>query len=167
MSAILTLLIAITLPTGTVERAFDFFERGDYRASAQLLDQAAAIDPEEFGLNNLHYLRGRIAEEQGDWARARIEFDLVREASVLHSLVLWHQVRVALKDGRNEDTLRLLDILGPGFPDALRLELAADAPEDVALSIYRTMSNRESRWMQSSILDDEAAMWQLLTRSRG
>ena len=167
MSTILTLLIAITLPTGTVERAFDLFERGDYRASAQLLDQAAAIDPEEFGLNNLHYLRGRIAEEQGDWARARIEFDLVREASVLHSLVLWHQVRVALKDGRNEDALRLLDILGPGFPDALRLELAEDAPEDVALSIYRTMSNRESRWMQSSILDDEAAMWQLLTRSRG
>ncbi len=167
MSAILTLLLAITLPTGMIERAFEFFERGDYLASAQLLDQAAAIDREEFRLNNLHYLRGRVAEEQGNWARAEAEFDQVGENSVLHSLALWHQVAVAVGDGRNADALRLLDTVGPGFPDTLRLELAEGAPENVALSIYRTVSNRESRWKQSSILDDEAAMWQILTRSQG
>ncbi len=167
MSSLFTLLIAFTIPTETVERAFDFFERGDYETSAELLDQAAAIDPEEFALNNLHYLRGRIAQEQGDWRRAETEFANVSAGSVLHSLSVWHRGAVALGDGRTNDAIRFLDSLGPGFPDTLRLELAAGAPEDVALAITRTVSNRASQWMQASILGDEAAMWRLLERNQG
>ena len=167
MTTLFTLLIAITLPTGLIERALDFFERGDYRTSAELLDEAAAVDLEEFQLNNLHYLRGRIALEEEDWSRAESEFAQVSESSVLGDLALWHRGRVALRDSRSGDILRFLTLLGPGFPDALRLELADGAPEDVALAIYRSVSGRRSQWKRASILDDEDAMWQLLARSRG
>ena len=135
--------------------------------SAALLDEALGVDPTEYGLNNLHYLRGRIAEAQEDWDRADSEFASISSGSVLGDLALWHRVRAALTDRRTDDALQLLERLPSGFPATLRMELADGAPDPIALRIYNSVSTRKARWKRASILGDEAAMWRLLTRSRG
>lgn len=167
MGPLLTLVIAVTLQTATIERAFEYFERGEYAVSAELLDEALRIDPTEYGLNNLHYLRGRIAEAQEDWDRADSEFASISSGSVLDDLALWHRVRAALRDRRTDDALQLLGRLPSDFPATLRMELADGAPEAIALRIYNSVSTREAQWKRASILGDEAAMWRLLARSRG
>ena len=167
MSPGLTLLLAVTLSSATIERAFDYFESGDYRLSARLLDEAASVDPDEYDLNNLHYLRGRIAEAEEDWSRADSEFGKIRSTSVLYDLAVWHRAASAMSAGRSNAALELVERLPSNFPEALRMELADGAPEVIALRIYNSLSTREAQWKRASILNDESAMWLLLTRSRG
>ena len=78
ISSLLPLLIASSMLSPTIERAFDRFESHDLAGAAELLDEAAASDPEYFDRNNLYYLRGRIAESLEDWQGAGEAFGEIR-----------------------------------------------------------------------------------------
>ena len=164
---LLPLLIVSSLLTPTIESALSRYEARDYSGAAALLDESAKLEPEQYRLNNLHYLRGRIAEEQGDWERARLEFEKTPTSSVLFRLSLWHRVRASVRSGDLEAAAALLRRLPADFPAALRLELAEDAPAEFALRIYDSIGTRRSQWKRAEIRDDEAAMWALLARQRG
>ncbi len=163
---VLPLLIVSGLLTPTIESAFARYEARDYAGAAELLDESAEMEPEQFRLNNLHYLRGRIAEEQGDWERARLEFEKTPTSSVLFRLSLWHRVRAAVRSRNLDAAAALLRRLPAGFPTALRLELAEEAPPAFALRIYDSIGTRRSQWKRAEIRNDEAAMWALLARQR-
>ena len=163
---LLPLLIVSSLLSPTIESALARYEARDYSGAAAFLDESAELEPEQFRLNNLHYLRGRIAEEQGDWERARLEFEKTPTSSVLFRLSLWHRVRASVRSGDLEAATSLLRRLPADFPGALRLELAEDAPPEFALRIYDSIGTRLSQWKRAEIRDDEAAMWALLARQR-
>ncbi len=166
MTALIPLLIASSLFTTTIETALDRFEKKDFAAAAELLDDAAAVEPELFRTNNLHYVRGRIAEHQLDWERARQEFRQVPRSSVLSSLSLWHRILAAVRTGDMDEAETLLGELPANFPSDLRMSLADEAPNDFALRIYDSIRTRESQWRQAVIRNDEASMWSLLARGR-
>ena len=145
-----------------VDEALVEFDHGNYIRAASLLDEFARVEPEQYRSNNLHYLRGRIAEEQRDWRRAEREFNLVGGGSVLYDLAVWHLARVALLDGRPGDAETALGWLPSGFSPDLMLELAAMAPEPIALEIYESLRTREARLERALIREDRAALWSLL-----
>src|SRR3954454_16624077 len=90
MVMVLILLSSGLFPS-SVDRAFDRVEHRDWNGAAQALDQAATDDPALFAANNLPYLRGRIAENQFDWPRARTEFSRIPASNSLRPLAAWHQ----------------------------------------------------------------------------
>ncbi len=163
---VLPLLIVSGLLTPTIESAFARYEARDYAGAAELLDESAELEPEQFRLNNLHYLRGRIAEELGDWERAGLEFEKTPTSSVLFGLSLWHRVRATVRSRDLDAAAALLRRLPAGFPAALRLELAEEALPAFALRIYDSIGTRRSQWKRAEIRNDEAAMWALLARQR-
>jgi len=55
----------------SIDRAFIATQNNDWMTAASVLDEAFSQDPHTFEANNFHYLRGRIAESQGDWMRSR------------------------------------------------------------------------------------------------
>ncbi len=162
ISSLLPLLIASSLLSPTIERAFDRFESHDLAGAAALLDEAATSDPEYFDLNNLYYLRGRIAESLEDWQGAREAFGEIRRASVLHPLALWHLALTSIHTGDTDLAVRYLDRLPSDFPTDLRMRVADEAPDAIAIQIYASLGGREARWRLDRIRDDEAAMWRLL-----
>jgi len=87
-----TLILAFysTLFESSIDRVFFATQSGDWPAAASALDEAFNQDALSFDANNLHYLRGRVAEHQNDWIRARDEFNKISEGNPLHSLALWH-----------------------------------------------------------------------------
>src|SRR5690606_39197527 len=148
-----------------IETAFDRLAAGELEAAAVLLDEAAASDPTSFQWNNLHYLRGRLAEAAEDWNRADAAFAEVSERSVLHPLAVWHRARTAFKTGRVEEGLGLYERLPSGFPQSLRLELARLSPEPARSTMHRGLSGREVDWERASLANDTPAMWRLIERS--
>src|SRR5439155_9482387 len=87
-----TLLFALysTLFESSIDRVFLAAEGHDWPAAASALDEAFDQDARTFDANNLHYLRGRIAENQSDWIRARDEFNKVGQGNPLQPLAVWH-----------------------------------------------------------------------------
>jgi soluble lytic murein transglycosylase len=165
-TALIPLLIASSLFTTTIESALASFESKDFATAAALLDESAAVEPGLFRINNLHYVRGRVAEHQQDWERARQEFRQIAESSLLFGLSLWHRILGAVRTGDMDDAGMLLDRLPSNFPANLRLELALEAPDDFALRIYDSIQTREAQWRRALIRGDEASMWRLLSRQR-
>ncbi len=64
-------LVLSSLFSSTTERAFILARNHDWNGAAAALDEASANDPALFYANNFPYLRGRIAENQSDWATGR------------------------------------------------------------------------------------------------
>ena len=91
MSFVLTLLLvfAATPFESTIDAALTAFQNNDSMTAASALDQAYISDPGTFDANNFHYLRGRIAESQNDWTRAREEFKKIASDNPLHALAAW------------------------------------------------------------------------------
>src|SRR5690348_9126579 len=89
MVVVLALWLSTLFPSA-IERSFDRLENHDWAAAAQALDQAADDDPTLYASNNLPYLRGRIAENQADWMRARVEFSKIAAGNPLRPLAAWH-----------------------------------------------------------------------------
>src|SRR5688572_20214609 len=117
MEFVLTLaLFALTLFEPALDRAFESMQSGDWAAAASALDEAAAMDPETFALNNLHYLRGRVASNQEDWPKAQSEFEKVERGNPLFVLAVWHKARAAAELGADDDAEALLRQLPPDFP---------------------------------------------------
>src|SRR5436309_2151762 len=99
MVMVIALLLRGQSPS-TIESAFTLFENRDWTGAAAALDAAALEDPALYQANNLPYLRGRIAENLRDWARARTEFAKVGMDNPLRPLAMWH---VAMNAARSQD----------------------------------------------------------------
>jgi soluble lytic murein transglycosylase-like protein len=165
-TALIPLLIATSLFTTTIESALTHFEKEDFATAAALLDDAVALNANLFRINNLHYVRGRIAENELDWERARVEFSQVPNSSVLFRLSLWHRILSATRSGDMDEAGTLLGQLPANFPSDLRMKLADGVPDDFALRIYESVQTREALWRTALIRNDEPAMWRLLARGR-
>ena len=63
--------------TALEQQAFALTQHRQWTAAASALDEAYREDPASFSANNLHYLRGRVAENQDDWRRAEAEFEKI------------------------------------------------------------------------------------------
>src|SRR5215831_13708405 len=113
MSLVLTLVFALaTTPfESNLDRTFAALRSNDWATAAAALDQAAAEEPETFDANNFHYLRGRVAERQDDWARARQEFMQIRSDNPLYPVASWHAARVSAKLQDDAHTVEFLGLL--------------------------------------------------------
>ncbi|HEX5000141.1 MAG TPA: transglycosylase SLT domain-containing protein [Terriglobia bacterium] len=149
-----------------IDRAFESVRAGDADAAASALDRAAADNPELFAANNLHYLRGRLAEDRNEWDEARKQFAAVSRDNPLRPLAAWREARLAARAGDNAAVRELMAELPPNFPSGLKMEIAALGPSDLAVGIYQSLTLREARLKRAEILDDEPALWKLL-RERG
>src|SRR5215471_14969159 len=161
MVMVLTLLLSSQFPS-IVERAFNRVEARDWAGATQALDQAEADDSALFGANNLPYLRGRIAENQSDWRRARTEFSRITPPNPLRPLAAWHEAIAAAHVKDYETVTRLLAELPSDFPADMKMQVASLASTEVALKIYGSMNTREARLQRARILDDKPALWALI-----
>src|SRR5437867_1717369 len=99
MYLVSTLLVALfsTVFESSIDRAFTAAKMNDWPGAAAALDEAFTQDPQTFDANNLHYLRGRIAENQNEWLRAREEFNKIPADNPLYSLAVWHALRASVQ----------------------------------------------------------------------
>src|SRR5215475_9980179 len=138
MSFVLTLLLVFTGSAfeSTIDKAFTSIQNNDWANAGSALDEAYASDAATFDANNFHYLRGRIAESQNDWQRARDEFGKIGNDNPLHALAAWHAARasIRLRDDASAETL--LSSLPAGFPSELRSRLARESGSGLAQKIY-------------------------------
>ena len=159
---LLLTLLSSTVFAPTVERAFSMLKSADWAGTAAALDHAYSDDPGLFAANNLHYLRGRIAERQGNWTKAKEEFTKLSETNPLYTLATWHAARASahLRDAPSAE--RLLGRLPRTFPADLRMQIAREASGPLALKIYQNVTTREARLERGKILGDKTAFWSLL-----
>src|SRR5438477_8967524 len=128
MSFVLTLLLvfAATPFESTIDRAWTAFQNNDSMTAASALDQAYASDPATFDANNFHYLRGRVAENQSDWLRARDEFNRVAADNPLRALSSWRAARASAKLHDDAAAEQFFALLPRDFPEELKMQLARE-----------------------------------------
>jgi soluble lytic murein transglycosylase len=148
-----------------VDAAFEALTDGDAARAATLLDEAARMDADAFGRNNLAYVRGRIALQSGDWARAEEEFSRIPTTSVLAPMVTWHRAAIAIRQGRDDDAITHIDRLDSVFPVELRLTLAATAGNRVALAVYDNLDHRMAVARKARLQGNRPGLWQILEDS--
>jgi soluble lytic murein transglycosylase len=165
VALVLLLTIAETPFQSSVDQALGLAQSRDWKGAMALLDRAWADDPAAFEANNLFYLRGRIAEEQKDWARAIEAFGQIGPKNSLRALASWHGANAAMRLGAIERAALLVDELPADFPSELKIRLAREAPPPLAFKIVSTMTSREARLRRALILGDVAALWTLLRQS--
>jgi len=168
MSLVLTLLfvLATTPFESTIDRAFVGLRNNDWTAAAAALDQASVEEPATFEANNFHYLRGRIAENQGDWVRAKQEFAQIRSGNPLYAAASWHAARASAQLRDDAATMEFLGFLPRNFPPELKMQLAREVGGSVALQIHQALSTREARYARASALQDSAAIWALIREGK-
>ena len=162
VALVLLFTLAETPFRSSVDRALTSVQSRNWNEAVIALDQARIDDSAAFATNNFYYLRGRIAEEQQDWARALDEFSRIESGNPLRPLALWHGARAALKLGMAEQAGQLIDELPGDFPGELRIQLMRDAPPVVALKVVDPMTTREARFHKSILLNDTRALWTLV-----
>ena len=138
------------------------YQAGDLQNAASALDQAASADSGRFDANNLHYLQGRIAEKQQDWNRAAAEFNRIPPGNVLRPLAAWHGAHAALRQGNRTQAEGLIGELPTNLPAELKMQLAKEAPADLAVSLYSQVNTREAKFQRARILNDTTTLWSLL-----
>ena len=165
VALVLLLTIAETPFESSVDQALGLAQNRDWKGAMTVLDRAWASDPTAFEANNLHYLRGRVAEEQKDWGRASEEFGQIGPRNPLRALASWHGANAAMRLGATGRAAQLIDELPADFPAELRLRLAREAPPALALRIVNTMTSRDARLQRAVLLGDTPALWALLRES--
>jgi len=165
VALVLLLTITETPFQSSVDQALGLAQNRDWKGAMAVLDRAWTDDPAAFDANNLHYLRGRIAEEQKDWGRAAEEFGQIGPKNPLRALAAWHGANAAMRLGAADRAAQLVDELPPDFPSELRIRLAHDAPPALALKIVNTMTARDARLQRALIVGDTPALWALLRES--
>jgi soluble lytic murein transglycosylase len=168
MSFVVSLLLAFIVgPFQTsIDRAFSDIQKNDWTNAAAALDQALAEDAPTFEANNLHYLRGRAAEEHNDWARAREEFSKVGMGNPLRALASWHAARASLKLHDNAAAEGFIQSLPSGFPQELRMQLAREASPDFSQKIYQDLNTREARYKLAISAGKNETLWSLIGESQ-
>jgi len=155
-------LLFLNLFPATIERAFILIQNQDWSGAASSLDQAAIEDPQLFQANSFPYLRGRVAEHQTDWERARTEFLKIPADNALRPLAVWHAAMSAARLQDHPAVASLFRELPSSFPDDFKLQLAGVSATDVALTIYSSMAVRDARLERARMVDDKIALWSLL-----
>src|SRR3989442_2418144 len=117
----LVFVLFASLFKSSSDQAFIAAQNKDWLAAASALDQAVSQDPQTFEANNFHYLRGRVAEIQNDWVRAREEFGKAGPGNPLHSLAMWHGLRASVRLHDDASAERLLAGLPRDFPADLKI----------------------------------------------
>src|SRR4051812_1971758 len=151
-------LASILLQTSfetTLDRAFTLFRSNNAPGAAAVLDEVQATSPDSFNANNLHYLRGRIAEEQREWQRAVDEFKQIGPGNPLYALAAWHAAKAASRLGNDSDEESFLQILPRDFPPDLKMQIAHTSSNAVALKIYQNLSTREARFERARLSSDD------------
>jgi soluble lytic murein transglycosylase-like protein/TolA-binding protein len=168
MSFALALLLALSTTAfeSTIDRAFAGIQNGDWSTAATALDQAASEEPAIYSANNFHYLRGRIAENQGDFRRARDEFKLIPGNNPLYAAASWHAARASAKLHDDTAALEFLALLPRSFPQELRMQLALETGGNVAQQIYQSLSTREARHERARAQSDMPAFWGLIRENK-
>lgn len=168
MSFVVSLLVAfIVAPFQTsIDRAFSDIQKNDWTDAAAALDQALAEDAATFAANNLHYLRGRVAEQHNDWARARDEFSKVGMGNPLRALASWHAAQASLRLHDNAAAETFIQSLPSGFPQELRMQLAREASPEFSQKIYQDLNTREARYKLASALGKNDTLWSLIGESQ-
>jgi soluble lytic murein transglycosylase-like protein/TolA-binding protein len=161
MSFVFTLLLTLT-----IDQVFISIQNNDWAGASAALDQAYASDPAVFEANNLHYLRGRTAENQGDWARARDEFQKVSSGNPLHDLASFHAAKASIKLHDDVSAETFLASLPLHFPSELRTQLARDAGGTLAQKVYQDLSTREARFERARTLEKTDTFWSLIRESK-
>ncbi len=159
------MVVALTMSglfPSTIERALTLARNHEWAGAAAALDQAAAEDPALFAANNFHYLRGRLAENQYDWTRARQEFQAIPPGNPLGVLAVWHTAIAAARAQDDAATGLLYAQLPADFPADFKMQLARISSTDLALKIYRSLASREARLEHARITDDKPALWSLI-----
>jgi soluble lytic murein transglycosylase-like protein len=145
-----------------LEEARNRVQSGNWQGAASDLDTANIADPEKFSANNLSYLRGRVAENLKDWSRAANEFQKIPPGGALRPLAAWHAARAVIHLGNIPQAQSLVSELPSDFPADLKMELAREAPPELAVLIYGQMNSRKARFGQAQIQNDTPKMWALL-----
>jgi peptidoglycan lytic transglycosylase len=168
MSLVLALFFvwATTPFESTIDRAFTEIQNNDWASAAAALDQAYSEDPAIFDANNFHYLRGRVAENQLDWIRARQEFQRITRENPLFTQASWHAALVSGKLNDQAATMESLALLPNNFPADLKMRLARESGGDVALKIYRDIASREARFELARSMNDYDAIWRLIREGK-
>jgi soluble lytic murein transglycosylase-like protein/TolA-binding protein len=165
LAIVLPLLIANVFAS-SLDQAFALAQNKDWNGAAGALDRAFTEDPASFAANNLHYLRGRIAENQNDWKRALAEFQDIDSANALRPLATLHAAlaSIHLQDAQQADTL--IAALPADFPASMKVQLAREAPPEIAVKIYGGLTSREARFQHARLQGGQtAALWSLLHES--
>jgi soluble lytic murein transglycosylase len=167
MSLVVSLLVALIVSPfqTTIDRAFADIQKADWTSAAAALDEAFAEDPSTFEANNLHYLRGRVAENRNDWTRAREEFTKIGMGNPLRPLALWHAARASLKLHDDAGAEGFLASLPSGFPQDLRMQLAHESSTDLARKIYQDLNTREARFKLAIAQGKNDSFWSLIGES--
>src|SRR5437867_2970253 len=168
MYLVSTLLVALfsTVFESSLDRAFTAAKMNDWPGAASALDEAFTQDPQTFDANNLHYLRGRIAENQNEWLRAREEFNKIPADNPLHSLAVWHALRASVQIHDEASAAQLLGALPREFPAELKMRIAREAGQPLAVKIYEDLSTREARLEQAKLQNDIRSMRDLLRENK-
>ncbi len=163
------LLLAILASPGfepAIERAFAAIQNNEWAGAASALDQALAEDSRVFAANNFHYLRGRIAENQREWGRAREEFQKIPAGNPLQPLAAWHAARasVRLQDDRAAEAF--VSLLPRDFPAGLKFQLARESGAGLASKIYEDSAGREARLRRAKMDGNVIALWILIREDK-
>ncbi len=142
------------------------FQNNDSFSAASALDQAYAADAAIFAANNFHYLRGRVAESQNDWARARDEFKKAGSGNPLGPLAAWHAAQASVKLHDDRAAEEFLDLLPRDFPAEMKTKIARDAAGPLALKIYQDLGTREARYQRAKAVLDNDALWSLIRENK-
>ena len=168
MSFVLTLLLvlAATPFESTIDRAFTNLRNNDWMNAGSALDEAYTADPLMFEANNFHYLRGRVAENQSDWMRARQEFERVAIDNPLHALASWHAAKAAIRLHDSLAAEAFLMTLPSNFPSELKTQLAREAGGGLADKIYLDLNTREARFERAKTVKNMDTLWSLVRESK-
>ena len=160
--ALILSLLFTTVFDSAIDRAFSLIRTKDWAGGASALDQASMEDPARFSANNFPYLRGRVAENQRDWKRAVEEFKKIGADNPLHVLAAWHAARASVQLREDAAAEAFLTDVPRDFSPDLKLQLAGESSQALALKIYQNMSTREARLARAKLLGDRDAFWSLL-----
>jgi len=164
----LTLLfvLAATPFQPSIDRAFAEIQNKQWVAAAVALDQAYAEEPAIFAANNFHYLRGRVAENQNDWRRAREEYRKIADNNPIYPLATWRAARASTQLRDDAATLELFALLPRTFPLELKLQVARESGESAGLKLYQDLSGREARFERARLQNDTTTMWSLIRETK-
>src|SRR5215475_9408425 len=168
MSFVLTLLLVFTGSAfeSTIDKAFTSIQNNDWPNAGSALDEAYSSDAATFDANNFHYLRGRIAESQNDWQRAREEFSKVGTDNPLRALASWHAARASIRLHDDASAEIFFSSLPTTFPSDLRTQLARESGVGLAQKIYQDLSTREGRFQRAKAASNADALWSLIRESK-
>lgn len=163
--AIVLPLLAANVFGPSLDQALTLAQNKDWNGAATALDRAMSEDPASFSANNLHYLRGRIAENQNDWARALSEFDGIDSSNALRPLAALHAARASIRLHKTEHADALIAALPSDFPSSLKMQIAREAPAELAVKIYGGLTSREARFQYARLQTQTSTLWALLRES--